>query len=144
MHVDEAFVTVEVPSPHPLDELPAGEHTARCLDQRCEELKLETREFYRFVVDAHLVAPNVDGEPVESRQLVESGLDEVALASATEHRTHSRDEFSRAERLGDVVIGAQFEADQLVGLVGAGGQDDDVDRRRPPDLAQHVEATDAR
>ena len=50
----------------------------------------------------------------------------------------------RAERLGDVVVRAQFESDQLVGLVRACGEHDHVDRRGAPDLAQHVEAADAR
>ena len=42
-----------------------------------------------------------------------------------QQRAHARDEFVGAERLGDVVVGAELEPDDAVGLFGAGGQHDD-------------------
>ena len=48
-----------------------------------------------------------------------------------------------AERLDDVVVGAELQPDDPVGLVGAGGQHDDRHRGRWPHRAGHVEAVDA-
>jgi hypothetical protein len=71
------------------------------------------------------------------------GLAFHALRTA-QHRAHPCHEFLRAERLGDVVVGAQLEADQLVGLVGAGGQHDDRHRRLAPERTCHIEPIDDR
>ena len=39
--------------------------------------------------------------------------------------TDARTQLGESERFGDVVVGAQFEPEHLVGLIGAGGQQDD-------------------
>ena len=44
-------------------------------------------------------------------------------------RPDARDQLARAERLGQVVVGAELEAEQLVELVVARGEHDDRDRR---------------
>ncbi len=44
---------------------------------------------------------------------------------AAQQRAHARDHFVRAERLGDVVVGAQLQPDDAVRLFGAGGEHDD-------------------
>ena len=46
-----------------------------------------------------------------------------------QQRAHARHQLVRAERLREVVVGAQLEADDALGLLGAGGQHDDRDRR---------------
>ena len=48
---------------------------------------------------------------------------------AAEQRPHARDQLVRAERLGHVVVGAELEADDAVGFLGARRQHDDRDRR---------------
>ena len=49
------------------------------------------------------------------------------------------DQLARAERLGQVVVGAELEAEQLVELVVAGGEHDDRDGRVAAELAGDVE-----
>ena len=49
-----------------------------------------------------------------------------ALRSA-QHRPHPRHQLLRAERLRQIVVGAQLQADQLVRLLGPRGQHDDRD-----------------
>ena len=41
----------------------------------------------------------------------------VGRTAAARHRPHARDQLARRERLGDVVVGAQLEAEHLVALV---------------------------
>ena len=54
------------------------------------------------------------------------------------------DELGDLERLLDVVVGARLEADHDIDRVGAGGEHDDRDRRRPADRAADLEAVHAR
>ena len=51
-------------------------------------------------------------------------------------------ELARAERLGQVVVGTELEAEQLVELVVTGREHDDRDRRVAAQLAGHVEAVE--
>ena len=62
---------------------------------------------------------------------------------AAEDRAHAGDQLARRERLGQVVVGAEFEAEQLVELVVARGEHDDRRRRVAADLAGDVEAVGA-
>ena len=50
-----------------------------------------------------------------------------------------RDHLASAERLDDVVVGAELEADDAVGLLPARREDDDRHARRRPQLAADVE-----
>ncbi len=62
-------------------------------------------------------------------------------------RRHARDEFLRAERFGDVVIGAQFEAAHAIGLFAARRQHHDRRAGCPRFLAHglaHEQAVHAR
>jgi hypothetical protein len=43
-----------------------------------------------------------------------------------------------------IVVGPQFEADDAVGLLGSGGQEDDRDVRAPPHLPRHLDAIESR
>ena len=66
---------------------------------------------------------------------------------AAQQRLDARDQLARREWLGDVIVGAAFEAGNLVRLVGARGQHDDRDVagiRVFPELARQLEATRVR
>jgi hypothetical protein len=57
-----------------------------------------------------------------------------------QHGTDSRQEFAKTERLGNVIIGAQFESDHPIDLVTSlAGGDDHRNIRARPDLTQQVE-----
>ena len=49
---------------------------------------------------------------------------------AAEHRAHARQQLARVERLGQVVVGAELEADDLVDVVALGGEHDHRQRRQ--------------
>src|SRR6478752_3879818 len=58
---------------------------------------------------------------------------------AAEQGPHARAELPDRERLGDVVVGAELEADDLVELVVAGGQHDDRHRAPGAELLADLE-----
>ena len=67
---------------------------------------------------------------------------------AAHQRAHPRHELVRAERLRQVVVGADLEADDAVGLLGTGREHDDRNRRRlvrsAADETADLEAVDVR
>ena len=75
----------------------------------------------------------VDGDHVpldvyDDRAVAQERMGLGAMRTA-QQRAHSGDHFVRAERLGDVVVGAELEPDDAVGFLGAGGEHDDGKRR---------------
>src|ERR1051325_9390721 len=72
-----------------------------------------------------------------------SGVRDGREVAAAEKGVDASDELAHAERLRDVVVGAELEADHLVGLLGAGREHEDWRRRvtanDPADLeAAHI------
>ena len=63
-----------------------------------------------------------------------SGAPGGVLRLAAQHGVDAGEQFARVERLGQVVVGAHFEADDAVDLVALGGQHDD--RRHVAGAAQ--------
>jgi hypothetical protein len=63
-----------------------------------------------------------------------------ALALRRRHAAHARDQLARRERLGDVVVGAELEADDAVDLVAARGQEDDRHLARLANPLEDLEA----
>ena len=49
----------------------------------------------------------------------------AGVAGAAQHGADARQQFARVERLGHVVVGAEFQADDAVGLLAHRGQHDD-------------------
>ena len=64
MDVDQAFVAVEVPTPHTFDELTASEDPPWCLREAGKELELQARQLDRLAVRGLLVDV---GEPPEEQ-----------------------------------------------------------------------------
>ena len=60
VHVDDALVAVEVKAPHTLEQLSAGEHTARGSAEGSEQIELERAQRDQAVADANLVLLCVD------------------------------------------------------------------------------------
>ena len=63
---------------------------------------------------------------------------------APHDRADPGDQLAQPERLDDVVVGAELEPDDAVGLLAAGGHDDDRDARALAQLPADVEAVDVR
>ena len=61
---------------------------------------------------------------------------------APQHRLHPGDQLPRRERLRDVVVRAELEAEDAVDLVVAGGEHDDGQRAVGADAPAHLDAVD--
>ena len=80
----------------------------------------------------------VSGPTVSRRELVGSRL------RPARHRADAGEQLAEAERLHDVVVGAELEPDDAVDLVAARRDDDDRHVRRGAEPAAHLEAVDVR
>ena len=124
--VDDPLVAVEVVAPDLLEELLAGEHPAGRLGERDEEVELEGGQGDRAAGGGDLAAALVDGQPVEAEDAVVAVLGRARpsasdrLLGAAQHRLDPGDDLAGAERLGDVVVGADAEADEGVDLLARG------------------------
>ena len=141
MGVDGALVALEVVAEHLLDQLHARVHAARVAGQRGEQLELAGREVDLLAGDHDLVAGHVDGELAE--------LEHLALGlgigvHAAQQRTGAGDQLARAERLDQIVVGAQLQADDAVLDLALGGEHDDGHVGVVADGAADTLARDAR
>src|SRR5882724_7592447 len=122
--VDGAAVDVLGVAPDVGQELAAGLHPAGALHEQAQEAELGRGERDLLAADAQLVAGDVE---------LDAPHREVGLAVRRgglrllppQDRLHPQDHLARAERLADVVVGPQLQADDAVDLLAAGGQHDD-------------------
>ncbi len=66
------------------------------------------------------------------------------LRGAPQDGADARHQFARVERLAEVVVGAELQADDAIDVIAARGEHEDRGVVRGAELAQHVEAADAR
>ena len=103
-----------------------------------QHLELDVGQLHRAAGDRHRALRRIDHEPV--------GLDRAVRLLALlgqerrppQHRADAASELADRERLGDVVVGAQLEAEHLVDLVVARGQHDDRARRSSVRSRRHT------
>ena len=97
------------------------------LDEDREELVLERPQRELGAVDDDAVARRIDLEaaPLEALSLVARAAREASLVRATGEALHAHHELAHAERLHDVVVGADLEAEDAVVLVAARGEHED-------------------
>ena len=139
MRVDRPLVGVEGDAVERVEELGAGEDPAGPGGHRRQQ-----PEFGRGEVDDR--AGHLGPHPGHVEDDV-AGVDRLGrlgrAVRAAEDGADAGDELARAERLGQVVVGAELEAEQLVELVVAGREHDDRDGRVAAQLAGDVEAVEA-
>src|SRR5437762_2023441 len=85
-----------------------------------EQVELLRRELDLLLADMHLAPAGVD-EQIAMAELLALDLPALGRRPAQD-RLHARDELTRVERLGQVVVGSDLEADDLVDVLVAGGQ----------------------
>ena len=118
MAVEGAGAAGVRPAPHLAHQLVAPPHSAGLGGEGQEQVELERRQ-------VHLAPPCRDpARPAVDRQVTDGehrGLLRGELArpvDATQQGADAGDDLAHAERLGHVVVGADPEADEQVGLVG--------------------------
>src|SRR5688572_396821 len=142
MHVDGARVAGKRVAPDALEQLVAREYEAFVVEQLPEQVELLGRELDLLLADLHLAAAGVDRELT----VMELLLDVAATLgrSAAENTLDPRDELTRVEGLGQVVVGADLEPDDLVDVLVAGGEHQDRHVRGLAHAAADLDPVDVR
>jgi hypothetical protein len=123
VRVHGAGLEVAAVAPHVAQELIAAEGPSRAARQPVEELELGGGQAQLAPVQPHDVRREIDHQRLEGDAL----LRDLVAAVAPENRLDAQHQLARRERLDDVVVRPQLEADHAVGLGAARGQHDDRD-----------------
>src|SRR3954469_25408477 len=120
VYINGTGIAVKVLSPDQAEQTLAVQHHALVTHERREQVELLGAQLNRFTADRDLAPRRV--EPDVGNLEHAFGL-HGALA-ASQDGLYAGYELARGERLRDVVVGANFEPDDLVDVVAAGGEDD--------------------
>lgn len=109
-----------------LEQLIPGQNDIGMFDERREQCVFGCAEGDDDTVAIHdLAFGTVQHPATEAHALTRSrALSGRKLVCAAQDCVNTRQEFARAEGLGDIVVGADFEADYAVKFFGAGAQQD--------------------
>ncbi len=144
MHVQGLGVPDVVGTPDPVDQLPARHHPAGIAQQHLEQLEFLQRKAYRLTVDRDRVPFHIHPDTAALHHIG----DQLDILTAAQHRPDPGHQFTVREGFGDIVVGAQFQAEDAVGVVAARGQHQDRNPARcaagRADLAQGLDAVRTR
>src|SRR5581483_7132816 len=143
MHVQSLGVADVVGAPDAVYQLAAGEHSAAVAHQVLEKIKLLERQRDRLTIDRHDVTFDVHAHRTRLEHAV-GATEVVGVGAAAQHRANAGDQLARGVRLGDVVVGAEFQPDDLVDLAVAGRHHDHRHTGFRPKLLAHVGAAHPR
>ena len=118
MHVDAAVEGFQRVALERVHDLVARQHPARALGQHGQELELVAGEVAGLAAQARLACAQVDFELAEDQDLVVTGFGRRAPQQGLD----TRQQFTRLERLGQVVVGAQLQANDAVHGLATRGQ----------------------
>ena len=107
------------------------------------EVELGGREVHQLAVAAHPPGRRVDRDRRRRDGVSAPPVGARPALDPPQQRVDAGDELARAERLGQVVVGADAEADDEVGLGVAGGEHQHRDRPVALDRSAHLEAVEA-
>jgi hypothetical protein len=140
VRIDRALVRLESDAVERVEQLGPGEDPTGARREGREELELGRRQ-----LDGRAAHRGPHARQVEDHI---AGLDRLGglgrAVGPAEDGADTCDQLARAERLREVVVGTEFEAEQLVELVVARGQHDDRDGRVAAELAGDVEPVEPR
>ena len=116
-----------------------AKHLAGGCGEKGQQVELLRCQLDPLVVDEYVAGGALDGEAVE--------LDERrcrVVTGSAEYRADSSGELTGRERFDHVVIGAEFEAEDTIGLFGASGEQDHRDVRNFAHLGEDREPVELR
>ncbi|CAN6484074.1 unnamed protein product [Victoria cruziana] len=141
VHVDGAVKGLEFAAAHGFHDLVAREHTAGAFGQRDQQVELVGGQLAELVVDADVARIAVDGQRTKAH--LAAGRRPVATLAA-QHGADARQQLTRLEGLGQVIVGAKLQADHAVHGVTLGREHQDGGlgqrRRQGADAPAHLEA----
>ncbi len=122
--VDRARLAGVVVAPHPLEQLLAAEHLTGIADQEREQLERLWLDGQRLAVAQDLVASQIHSNPSEIDRA--HGCPRLRLLfGPPQQGADAGLELAQAEGLGDVIVGAELEAEHLVQLAVPRGEHQD-------------------
>ena len=125
--VDGAVVDVDVLAVRRVDQLVAAFHHAGTRGQRLDQQELRDRQLDVVALPRALVLGLVQHQVAARHHPAGRGARPLCLAGlvAPQQRSDPLQQQALAERLGDIVVGAQAQAHQLIDLLVLRGQEDD-------------------
>ena len=138
MDVERLRAAEPVLVPDAVHQVLAGDDLAGVADELGEQVELLAGELELLVVEGGPAGGEVDVEAADGDRLLRRGR--LGGLHAAQDGAHAGDHLGPAERLDDVVVGAELEPDDAVGLGPAGGEDDDRDAAAGADRAADVAA----
>ncbi len=139
MRVDRPLVRLEGDATERVEELGPGEDPARAGRERGQQPELGRGEVDRPPGDLGTHPGHIEDHVACPDDVARLG----GPLGASQDGLDARDELARGERLGQVVVGAHLEPEQLVELVVARGQHHDRDRGVATELAGDLETVEA-
>lgn len=107
-------------------------------EEKGEEVELPYCQSQSATVAAGLPGRRVETQPAPGQRA--GPVHRYGGPGAAQHGVDPQDQFARAERFGDIVVGAGLQPEDAVLLVTAGGEHDDGDRPVLPHSAADLEA----
>ena len=137
VRVDAAVVGHELAAERLLGQRLARDDLAGRAHQQLEHAEFRAGQRHGCAGDAHLVHAGVQGD----RSDLETSCDAPrrAAARAAQYRANARHQLARIERLAEIVVGAELQADDAVDVVAARGQHQHRRRMSGAELAQDIE-----
>lgn len=135
MHVEGLGRSPPVLVPDLSDQLIAADDGTWVGGEAHQQVELLRRQGDRLLGEYDAACPPIDAEVAE----LDRGIGLVARrpARSAQDRADPCHELSKAEGLDDVVVGSEFEQDDAVDLLAAGGHDDDRHRAARPEFLTH-------
>jgi hypothetical protein len=111
-----------------------------------EQIELLVGERHRRAIDAHLPAAGVHLDPVahDDHRRLGSRRPRRGGAVPAQDGLDASDDLAWRERLDDVVVGPELQADHAIDLTVACGQEENRHEALQPDTPADLEAVDAR
>lgn len=119
MHIDRARLAVEIEAPGFLQDLFAAEDESAVFGEGKEKVKFLGAQAYSRGREAHFPSGGVDQQVADVDRF---GRIRSLSFAAPQDRFDACNEFARVEWLGQVIIRAEFEAQDLVNIFIAGGE----------------------
>jgi len=132
--IDRPVIPTVVIAPHLLQQLLSAERASGIGQEEPHQLKLFRRELYFLFADLQNPVLEIHGDVAMLQQVGSCGtVQRLGLKDLpAEDGLDSGFEFAQAERLGDIVVGADLKADDFVNDVAFGCQHDDGAIQRQP------------
>jgi hypothetical protein len=142
VHVDHMLVVV-LGAPDAFQQLRSGEDSAGLVRQSEQQRKLARCQRNKRPSQRDFVAGLVDHQLTEGRWRGCLGWRPLGRARTPKHGPHPSHELPRTERLGEIVICADLEANDAIDLLGTRGEHQNVGVAELPNAAADLEAVEA-